>query len=71
MKGENSETKANGEAKKKLLFRWDTSHGGEIEVFDANTRRHLGVIEPLFGRQVKGPKADRKAEIDGEDSTFV
>nr|VFJ74581.1 MAG: Cytotoxic [Candidatus Kentron sp. FW] len=43
------------------LFTWDSRHG-EIEVFNKRGR-HLGVIEPVQGRFIKGPAKGRKIDV--------
>ena len=66
--------RTNGPGKNERFFDWDTNHGGEIEVYDGNTGKHLGVIEPLRGRWIKGPdpkKFQRKGELGDDRPTFV
>jgi hypothetical protein len=44
-----------------LLYTWDPLHG-EIEVFTVRGR-HVGVIDPLTGQQIKPAKKRRRIRV--------
>lgn len=45
----------------KRLYTWDSLHG-EIEVFDKRGW-HLGALDPVTGKRIKGPKKGRRIDV--------
>lgn len=49
------------DAKFKRIYTWDSLHG-EIEIFN-NRGRHLGVLDPITGIQIKDAVRGRRIDV--------